>query len=125
LVAIGTHHLEYGFPSTHSTNSVSIALFIYGYVRDAYITSATISPSIYYVSSALLIIYVVTIVFGRLYTGMHSMIDCAFGVIIGVSTWGAYVLLKESIENWLQNGQWIGDTIRPCLIFRLIFSQFH
>ncbi|KAJ3714383.1 hypothetical protein C8R42DRAFT_241427 [Lentinula raphanica] len=32
-LTIGTHHLEYGFPSTHSTNSVSIALFFWGYVH--------------------------------------------------------------------------------------------
>ncbi|RPD55563.1 hypothetical protein L227DRAFT_579534 [Lentinus tigrinus ALCF2SS1-6] len=28
-LTIGSHHLEYGFPPTHSTNSVSIALFFY------------------------------------------------------------------------------------------------
>ena len=32
-VAIGNCHLEYGFPSTHSTNSVSIALFFYGVIQ--------------------------------------------------------------------------------------------
>src|SRR5580693_4524932 len=26
---MGTHHLEYGFPSTHSTNSISMALYLY------------------------------------------------------------------------------------------------
>lgn len=32
-LTVGTHHLEYGFPSTHSTNSISIALYIYLWVR--------------------------------------------------------------------------------------------
>jgi len=118
LLAIGTHHLEYGFPSTHSTNSISMALFMFGYIRDSYIKSATISSSIYYTSCAILIIYAVTIVFGRLYTGMHSFIDCAFGVILGASIWGAYVVLKNTIENWLQSGRWIGDAyiFHPCLV---------
>jgi len=32
-LTMGSHHLEYGFPSTHSTNSVSIALFFFGHVH--------------------------------------------------------------------------------------------
>jgi len=31
--AIGTHHLEYGFPSTHSMNCVSIALFFFTHLH--------------------------------------------------------------------------------------------
>lgn len=128
LPAIGTHHLEYGFPSTHSTNSISMALFIFRYVRDAYIQSATISSSIYHTTCAILMIYAVTIVYGRLYTGMHSFIDCVFGVFLGASIWGTYVVLKETIENWLQSGQWIGDiyTFRPSLYSDFLFLfQFH
>ncbi|KAJ8586309.1 hypothetical protein M405DRAFT_771858 [Rhizopogon salebrosus TDB-379] len=115
---IGTHHLEYGFPSTHSTNSVSMALFIFGYVRDAYVQSATISSSVYYASCAILVLYAVTIVVGRLYTGMHSSIDCASGVFLGVFVWGSYAVLKETIENWLQSGQWIVPltSIPVCLL---------
>ncbi len=28
MTAVSTHHREYGFPSSHSTNSISIALFL-------------------------------------------------------------------------------------------------
>ncbi|KAG1721651.1 PAP2 superfamily-domain-containing protein [Suillus lakei] len=100
-LTIGTHHLEYGFPSTHSTNSVSMALFIFGYVRNAYIQSTAISSSIYYASCAILMIYAITVVFGRLYTGMHSFTNCAVGVFLGVIIWGAYVIMKETFGNWL------------------------
>ncbi|KAG1733955.1 PAP2 superfamily-domain-containing protein [Suillus lakei] len=106
-LTIGTHHLEYGFPSTHSTNSVSMALFIFGYVRTAYIQSTAISPSIYYASCATLMIYPITVVFGRLYTGMHSFTDCAVGVFLGVIIWGAYVIMKETFGNWLASAHWI------------------
>ncbi|KAG2152589.1 PAP2 superfamily-domain-containing protein [Suillus bovinus] len=105
-LTIGTHHLEYGFPSTHSTNSVSMALFIFGYVRHAYIQSAAISSSIYYASCAILVIYAVTVVFGRLYTGMHSFTDCTVGVFLGIIIWGAYVIMKESFGIWLATTHW-------------------
>jgi hypothetical protein len=32
---MSTHHHEYGFPSSHSTNSVSIALFLGGWLYEA------------------------------------------------------------------------------------------
>ncbi|KAG1833654.1 PAP2 superfamily-domain-containing protein [Suillus subalutaceus] len=106
-LTIGMHHLEYGFPSTHSANSVSMALFIFGYVRSAYIQSNAISSSIYYGSCVILVIYAVTIVFGRLYTAMHSFTDCAVGVFLGVVIWGAYVIMKETFGNWLATAHWI------------------
>jgi hypothetical protein len=98
-----------------------MALFIFGYVRDAYVQSATISPSIYYASCAILMLYAVTIVVGRLYTGMHSSIDCASGVFLGVFVWGSYAVLKETIENWLQSGQWIGNVVSFVLAGNLTY----
>ncbi|KAG1767644.1 PAP2 superfamily-domain-containing protein [Suillus occidentalis] len=117
-MTIGTHHLEYGFPSTHSTNSVSMALFIFGYVRNAYIESTAISSSVYYASCTVLVIYAVTVVFGRLYTGMHSFTDCVVGVFLGVIIWGAYTMMKETFGNWLATAHWIvPSTMIPiCLL---------
>jgi len=36
-LAVGNHHLEYGFPSTHSANSVSMALFLGAHVHDLHL----------------------------------------------------------------------------------------
>ncbi|KAJ7859281.1 hypothetical protein B0H13DRAFT_2672349 [Mycena leptocephala] len=33
-MTIGTHHLEYGMPSTHSANSVSLALFFFAHIHE-------------------------------------------------------------------------------------------
>ncbi|KIK37335.1 hypothetical protein CY34DRAFT_776193 [Suillus luteus UH-Slu-Lm8-n1] len=106
-MSIGTHHLEYGFSSTHSTNSVSMALFIFGYVRNAYIESTAISSSPFYASCTVLVIYAVTVVFGRLCTGMHSFTDCVVGISLGVIIWGAYAMMKETFGNWLATAHWI------------------
>jgi hypothetical protein len=94
FAAIGTHHLEYGFPSTHSTNSVSIALFFFAiFHRLASLDNSTtfiISPESYYTLCSILIIYAFSIVFGRLYTAMHSFTDCLVGVILGAGLWWAH-----------------------------------
>ncbi|KAI5118596.1 hypothetical protein M0805_004171 [Coniferiporia weirii] len=100
-LTIGSHHLEYGFPSTHSTNSVSIALYIYSLVHVQYFTMATISTLAYSLFCVLLSVYVLSIVFGRLYTGMHSFTDCAVGVALGTAVWGAHAIWWPPIEAWL------------------------
>ncbi len=99
LTAIGSHHLEYGFPSTHSTNSVSIALFFYA-IFHRFASAANdvpgttlqpaqtaISPTLYLALCSILVLYSLSIVFGRLYTGMHSFTDCVVGVLLGAGIW--------------------------------------
>ncbi|KAJ3813416.1 sphingosine-1-phosphate phosphatase [Lentinula lateritia] len=82
-LTIGNHHLEYGFPSTHSTNSVSIALFFWGYVHTFFYDDSVV----YWTCTVILLIYTLSIVLGRIYTAMHSFIDCIFGVLLGASVW--------------------------------------
>lgn len=115
---MGSHHLEYGFPSTHSTNSISIALLLFAYVYDlAYPPSPSTSPSIssasFIILSIILSIYAFSIVFGRLYTAMHSFTDCLFGVILGTAIWWVST-------SW--NG--IPITLSPSGIFSYILSPF-
>ncbi|KAF9474578.1 hypothetical protein BDN70DRAFT_815445 [Pholiota conissans] len=91
-LTIGTHHLEYGFPSTHSTNSVSIALFFFAetIVSSSAATSILepiIPRGIYWILCAILFIYAFSVVFGRLYTAMHSFTDCLVGIILGTGLW--------------------------------------
>lgn len=106
--AIGTHHLEYGFPSTHSTNSVSMALFIFGQVHSAYSEYSVISSRTYWISCGILALYAMSIVFGRIYTGMHSFTDCGVGVALGAAIWAVYVITSSTMERWLGSGSWIG-----------------
>lgn len=146
-LAIGSHHLEYGFPSTHSTNSVSIALFLFSHIhRVSTSVSVTISPVINatsyiaeyttlnttltsndtipvllglndhsltaspYLSTlttttlyVLLLLYTVSIVFGRLYTAMHSFTDCIVGVLMGAAIWFAYDShLGLGMGSWIE-----------------------
>ncbi|KAG6333952.1 hypothetical protein ID866_5135 [Astraeus odoratus] len=122
-LTIGTHHLEYGFPSTHSTNSVSMALFIFGHIHRAYTEHSAVSDIAYYASCVLLLVYAITIVFGRLYTGMHSLTDCAAGVTLGAGIWAGYIIMHDTLEQWLASGVWIV----PCTVtpICLLLVHFH
>jgi membrane-associated phospholipid phosphatase len=121
-LTISTHHLEYGFPSTHSTNSISIALFIFTHVHRL-AASPTPSPNLittlaptgdwsiskttYWISTFLLAWYTFSIVYGRLYTAMHSLSDCAIGVVMGAVIWAVYWVTEDLVESWLINAGWI------------------
>lgn len=67
-LSVGTHALEYGFPSTHATNSVSMALYFGGLVARHSTHGAWIDGATY----VFLAFFFFTVTFGRLYTGMVS-----------------------------------------------------
>jgi hypothetical protein len=102
---VGTHHLEYGFPSTHSTNSVSIALLVLEYVARFHL-QGTLSTSAFAAWCIGLSWYLVSIVFGRLYTGMHSITDCVMGVLLGTGVWAIHYFAQDAIRHLVTTGDW-------------------
>ncbi|KAH8101950.1 hypothetical protein BXZ70DRAFT_932625 [Cristinia sonorae] len=132
-LTIGDHHLEYGFPSTHSTNSMSIALQLFTAAYTLYTTPATqtaafsaavnstltlptedilvpetmLSRGWFMIASGVLGFYIFSIVFGRLYTGMHSFTDCVVGILLGVFIWAVHFFFGNAMDNWVANAGWI------------------
>lgn len=72
---------EYGFPSSHCANATAVTLVclwnLYQ-VKESYLTAKYASIV------AGLLVYCLSIVFGRLYCGMHGYFDIATGSLIGV-----------------------------------------
>lgn len=107
-LTVGTHHLEYGFPSTHSTNSVSIALYIYLWIRKirqaADPTEATLFDS--WLWEAGLLFYGTSVVYGRIYAGMHSIIDCIAGSALGALITAVQWKFFDHIEQFVKINSW-------------------
>lgn len=76
----GSAALEYGFPSTHSTNAVSVAVYVLAALNSA---DSTVSPAMNIFFQGLMYLYVGSIVLGRLYCGMHGFFDVVIGCIVG------------------------------------------
>ncbi|KZO92042.1 acid phosphatase/Vanadium-dependent haloperoxidase [Calocera viscosa TUFC12733] len=93
-LTIGTHHLEYGFPSTHSTNSVSVALYIFS-------LCLSLPPLGIALATFVLAFYIVSIVYGRLYCAMHSFTDCIAGCTIGTLIWTVQWNWEDHIEQFM------------------------
>ena len=73
--------LEYGFPSTHSTNAISVATYILFQLQSS---DSTLSPRTTLVLKGLTYLYVCSIILGRLYCGMHGFLDVVIGSSLGV-----------------------------------------
>lgn len=72
--------LEYGFPSTHSTNAISVAVYV------LFILSSPDTPLEPVWRTGLQLaacFYALSIVLGRLYCGMHGFFDVLIGSTLG------------------------------------------
>lgn len=76
----GSAALEYGFPSTHSTNAVSVAVYSLAILNSS---EVPLSPQVNIGLQALTYVYVVSVVLGRLYCGMHGFFDVVIGCVLG------------------------------------------
>lgn len=73
--------LEYGFPSTHSTNSVSVAVYLL--LKLSSPSHATLHQPLLHLARALTAFYALSITLGRLYCGMHGLLDVLVGSLLG------------------------------------------
>ena len=105
--AIGSHHREYGFPSTHSTNCMSTALFLSAHVYDLH-RVGSLSTTASMTWAAVLMSYVSSIVGGQLYTGMHGFLDVSVGLILGATAWTFQRVVMLEVERWVTHSGWTG-----------------
>ncbi|KAF8952616.1 hypothetical protein BGZ46_003431 [Entomortierella lignicola] len=94
-------HLEYGFPSTHTSNATSIALYLFSYLL---ISDWSITSKIIAVFG--LAIYLFSVVFGRLYCGMHTKTDIMGGTVIGVIVWSVQWIFRDTIDALMTEPSW-------------------
>jgi len=113
----GSAALEYGFPSTHSTNAVSVAVYAIQMLRD---TADTRHPNLNIALQALFYFYAVSIVFGRLYCGMHGFSDVIIGSSLGVLIAAVQLIFGEQFDLWICEESYINPLIVTLVILFLI-----
>ncbi|WVW79260.1 hypothetical protein I302_101227 [Kwoniella bestiolae CBS 10118] len=116
-LSMSTHHHEYGFPSSHSTNSTSIALFFGEWLynlRDHVGMPTVIAGWIF------LAIYAGSVIGGRLYTGMHSTADIIGGALMGTFCWLFWIFVGDQTEAWVNTGTWLVPAISVPLTLAMV-----
>ncbi len=113
----GSAALEYGFPSTHSTNAVSVAVYsllVLNFDEPDIPPWSNISLQIFSYC------YACSIILGRLYCGMHGFLD----VVVG-SALGAIISIVEyayggALEIYIYTGSLKDVSVIVLIIFVLV-----
>ena len=109
--------LEYGFPSTHSTNAVSVVVYALFLLNSA---ENTINPTVIIALQAMLCFYAASIILGRLYCGMHGFLDVLVGSALGALLSVVQCLFGENYDRFLYDGSWKSPAIVVLIVCVLI-----
>ena len=83
------HTMEFGFPSTHSLNSVCMCCYMLLHIQGS--DFALLAP--------LAVLWCVGICYSRIYLGMHTPIDIVGGCAIGLALGATWLSLGEYIDD--------------------------
>lgn len=110
----GSVSLEYGFPSTHSTNAVSVAVYAILCLCEP---GNTFSDTTTWSLVGLSCFYALSIVIGRLYCGMHGFLDVIIGSLLGAVISLGEFYYGPVFEAWLQaSGSWWAPAVVTAII---------
>ncbi|KAK4141188.1 phosphatidic acid phosphatase type 2/haloperoxidase [Dichotomopilus funicola] len=116
----GSAALEYGFPSTHSANAVSVAVYA---VLMLHRENNPLSPTVSLAFEVLAYAYALSIVIGRLYCGMHGFVDVILGSLMGAAISLVEFYYAPSFENWLYGSAYIAPIAVALAI--IVFVRVH
>ncbi|KAF7543046.1 hypothetical protein G7Z17_g11064 [Cylindrodendrum hubeiense] len=113
----GSAALEYGFPSTHSANAVSVALLAILNLRSP---ENTLQPATTLALELLCYFYAISIIFGRLYCGMHGFLDVIVGSIMGAAIAWLEFYCGPPLDQFMHESTWLAPLVAGLLILVLV-----
>ncbi|KAF1839389.1 acid phosphatase/Vanadium-dependent haloperoxidase [Decorospora gaudefroyi] len=113
----GSAALEYGFPSSHSANVVSVAFYAIYMLRQ----SAEQDNSSWNLGlQCFFYFFALSIVAGRLYCGMHGFLDVIVGSIMGALITAVQLVYGDWIDSWIFSGSCMDIFIATLVICVLV-----
>ncbi|XP_021738322.1 lipid phosphate phosphatase delta-like [Chenopodium quinoa] len=109
---------EYGLPSSHTLNTVCLSGFLLYYVISY--NQRSVGPE-EFVGLAVVCLLVGLIAFGRIYLGMHSLIDVLGGLILGLTILAFWLTVHEYVDTFITSGKNV-TTFWAALSFLLFFA---
>ncbi|EXB86902.1 Dihydrosphingosine 1-phosphate phosphatase [Morus notabilis] len=110
--------MEYGLPSSHTLNTVCLSGFLLYYV----LSYTQLESAFLNFAGVLLVSLLVSLIgFGRIYLGMHSLIDVISGLAMGLVILAFWLIVHEYVDNFIVSGQNV-TTFWGALSFLLLFA---
>jgi len=113
----GSAALEYGFPSTHSANAVSVAVYA---LFTLHSPDCQLQQSTKLLLEIVSYCYAFSIILGRLYCGMHGFLDVIFGSILGAVISAVECIYGADIDRYLHSSTWVAPAVVALVIIVLI-----
>lgn len=113
----GSVALEYGFPSTHSANAVSVAVYALLLLRSP---DCTFAPTTRVALESLGYFYAASIIIGRLYCGMHGFADVIVGSILGAIISLVEFYFAPIFEAFLHASGWAAPITVALIVIILV-----
>lgn len=110
--------LEYGLPSSHTLNTVCLSGFLLHYIL-SYTQSGDASMQLAGFAAVFLLVGLIG--FGRIYLGMHSLIDVVCGLGFGLIILAFWLSVHQYIDNFVVSGQNV-TSFWSALSFLLLFA---
>ncbi|RAR09650.1 sphingosine-1-phosphate phosphohydrolase [Stemphylium lycopersici] len=115
----GSAALEYGFPSSHSANAVSVAFYaIYTLRQSAADDNSSFNAGL----QALFYFYALSIIAGRLYCGMHGFLDVLVGSTMGALITAFQLVCGDWMDSFVFSGSYMDifiATLVVCVLVRV------
>ena len=112
--------LEYGFPSTHSTNAVSAAVYALFLLRSP---DSMVHPTLNLLLKAIFCCYALSIITGRLYCGMHGFFDVLVGSTIGALLSIMQCVYGAQFDAFVQTSSW--KPLALVILIILVLVRIH
>ncbi|USP75990.1 uncharacterized protein yc1106_03264 [Curvularia clavata] len=116
----GSAALEYGFPSSHSANAVSVAFYAIYMLRQSAHEGGTTNLNTGL--QALFYFYALSIIAGRLYCGMHGFLDVIVGSVMGALITAFQLVYGDWMDSWVFSGSSLHifvATLVVCVLVRV------
>ncbi|URE03594.1 acidPPc [Musa troglodytarum] len=94
--------MEFGLPSSHCLNTVCLL----GYMLHHFLTHGAKMDAVIPVGFlGLACLLIILIGIGRMYLGMHSLIDVVAGIIFGLVILALWLMIHEHVDDFIASGQ--------------------
>ncbi|KAL9373840.1 hypothetical protein Peur_033460 [Populus x canadensis] len=110
--------LEYGLPSSHTLNTICLSGYLLHYVLSY---TQNQDASLKFAGFAIFCLIVCLTGLGRIYLGMHSVIDITAGLAIGFAILAFWLSVHDYVDSFIVSGQNV-MTFWGVLSFLLLFA---
>ncbi|KAL6986958.1 hypothetical protein U1Q18_012718 [Sarracenia purpurea var. burkii] len=110
--------MEYGLPSSHTLNTVCLSGYLLYYVMKY---NQRIDAPMQFMGFALVCLFVGLIGLGRIYLGMHSLVDIICGLAFGLAILAFWLMVHEPLDNFIVSGP-NATSFWAALSFLLLFA---